>query len=101
MGSRIPMQPPRSHFLFPGPWLSEKEIPNEGLEQHRLMASHPCNTQGMTSYHVPDTKVGLCLRGLSSLLDFSWFRPPSPLSRAAIFVFSVVSPAASVPWTDC
>lgn len=79
--------------------IRKREIPNEYLAQHCLMASHPFNTHGMTTYHVPDMKVGLYLRGFSNFLDFSWFS--SPHFPGGTFVFSVTSPASGFPWRGC
>ena len=60
-----------------------------------LRASHPLNIHDITSYHMPDMKVGLYLHGLSNHLDFSWFSSFHFLGGT--FVFSVVSPASSFP----
>ena len=59
------------------------------------MASHPLDIHDITSYHMPDMKVGLYLRGLSNRLDFSWFSSFHFLGGT--LVFNVLSPAWSFP----
>lgn len=81
---------------FAGIWgmdIKKWQIPDECLERHWWHHIHW--TFMTTSYHMPDMKVGLYLRGLSNRLDFSWFSSFHFLGGT--LVFNVLSPAWSFP----